>query len=281
MLIGGRYKQIEEIRRGAFGSIHRGIYEKTGEQVAIKLDIDQASLQHEIKMINYLYISGVRNIPSIYWFGKFAENPCVVMTLYECSLYDYRLNGQPTEEKMGKIMWKVLDILENIHKKFVVHRDIKPQNFMIKGGEIYLIDFGLATFYMGENGHHLPDTQNKHIIGSPLFVSLRIHEGHRYSRRDDLISMAYVYLWMLGKYALRPPLPNDTPEISPLDITHPTNTWLLHQKSNIFSFMTTLENPGIGHYIEYVYAMLYDEVPKYQEMKMAFHYDTTASAPVI
>jgi len=281
MLIGGRYKQIEEIRRGAFGSIHRGIYEKTGEQVAIKMDIDQASLQHEIKMINYLYISGVRNIPSIYWFGKFDENPCVVMTLYECSLYDYRLNGQPTEEKIGKIMWKVLDILENIHKKFVVHRDIKPQNFMIKGGEIYLIDFGLATFYMGENGHHLPDTQSNHIIGSPLFVSVRIHEGHRYSRRDDLISMAYVYLWMLGKYTLRPPLPKDTPEISPLDIAHPTNTWLLHQKSNIFSFMTNLEHPGIGHYIEYVYAMLYDEAPKYQEMKMAFNYDTTASAPVI
>lgn len=93
---------------------------------------------------------------------------------------------------------------------------------------------------------------------------------------------------MLGKYAPRPLRPTPPPiqkekekdAISPLDIDHPTNTWLLDQKSNIFSFMTNLENPGIKHYIEYVYAMLYDEVPKYQEMKMVFHYDTAASAPV-
>lgn len=264
IMIANKYKQGEEIRRGAFGAIFRGTYEKTGEKVAIKTDLNQASLKHEVRMINYLYNAGVRKIPSIYWFGNYLAQPCVVMTLYECSLYDYRLNGVPTEEKMAKIMWKILEIIENIHQKFVVHRDIKPHNFMIKEGEIYLIDFGLATFYMGEDGLHVPNVPTDHIIGSPLFVSLRVHEGHRYSRRDDLISLGYVYLWMLGLFIENV---REKFEGSPLALDYPGNIILANRKREIIK--ESMEK-GIKHFIEYVYGMLYDEVPKYQATRSVF-----------
>ena len=224
-------------------------------------------------MINHLYISGVRKIPSIYWFGEYEAKPCVVMTLYECSLYDYRLKGQPTEAKMAKIIWKILEIIESVHKHFVVHRDIKPQNFMIKSGEIYLIDFGLATFYIGEDGEHCPNKPTTAIIGSPLFVSVRIHEGNRYSRRDDLISIGYLYLWMLGSFIT---LPNNIMneslqgrECSPIDLDYPVNKYLMKQKENIESNKTS----GIQSYMEYVYGLLYDEIPKYAPMRTVFMYD--------
>lgn len=267
-MIAGRYKLETEIKRGAFGAIYKGIYEKTGEQVAIKIDISQSTLKHEIKMINHLYISGVRKIPSIYWFGTFEEKPCVVMTLYECSLYDYRMKGCPTEAKMAKIMWKILEIIESIHKHFVIHRDIKPQNFMIKSGDIYLIDFGLATFYIGEDGEHCPNKPSTSIIGSPLFVSIRIHEGNRYSRRDDLISIGYLYLWMLGSFIFIKSQWENI-EGSLIDLNYPVNKYLLKQKENIQSFLTN-ETSGINHYMEYVYGLLYDEIPKYSPMRLVF-----------
>lgn len=268
-MIAGRYNIGPQIRQGAFGSIYKGIYEKTGEPIAIKIDRNQASLRHEIKMINHLYISGVRKIPSIYWFGEYESKPCVVMTLYECSLYDYRMNGRPTEEKMAKIMWKIIEIIESIHKHFVVHRDIKPHNFMIKAGEIYLIDFGLAAFYVGENGEHCPNEPMNTIIGSPMFVSIRIHEGHRYSRRDDLISIGYVYLWMLGNYITIDNNNNNLISGSPLDLDYPVNIELLKQKKTIFLLFQN--DDGIHQYMEYVYGLLYDEIPKYAPMRMVFH----------
>jgi serine/threonine protein kinase len=274
-MIAGRYKLQTEIKRGAFGAIYKGIYEKTGEQVAIKIDIGQSTLKHEIKMINHLYISGVRKIPSIYWFGEFEAKPSVVMTLYECSLYDYRLKGKPTETKMAKIMWKILEIIESIHKHFVVHRDIKPHNFMIKSGEIYLIDFGLATFYIGEDGEHCPNKSSTTIIGSPIFVSIRIHEGNKYSRRDDLISIGYLYLWMLGSFIT---LPNnierlkDT-ECSPINLDYSVNKYLLEQKENLLITIVKNTNSDIQSYMEYVYGLLYDEIPKYAPMRTVFMYD--------
>lgn len=270
-MIANRYRIGPEIRRGAFGTIYKGIYEKTQEPVAIKLEhSNQTSLRHEIRMIQYLYMAGVKKIPSIYWFGTHENNPCVVMTLYECSLYDYRQRGQPTQANISKLMWLLIGIFEGVHKHWVVHRDIKPHNFMIKNGEVYLIDFGLATFYVDENGEHLPNQPSTTIIGSPYFTSLRVHEGHRYSRRDDLISLGYVWLFMMGvSWGTLPNIDSPTmpADCSPLDLTYPVNKWLCQKKADIDSFMTSQE---IRYYMDYVYELEYDETPKYTLLKLLF-----------
>lgn len=198
-MIGNRYNIETELRRGAFGVIYKGFYEKRQKHVAIKVDYSpRSSLKHEIRMIQYLSMARVKNIPNIYWYGLHEDKPCVVMTLYECSLYDYYKRGLPTQANLSKIMWLLLSILEGIHKNWIVHRDIKPHNFMIKHGEFYLIDFGLATFYMNDRGEHCPNNGTDTMIGSPYFASINTHKGHRYSRRDDLISLGYVFLFMTG-----------------------------------------------------------------------------------
>ena len=164
-MIINKYKIDKEIKRGAFGCILRGNYWKTGEPVAIKIEYGEIpSLKHEVKLINYLSTSGVKQIPSIYWYGIYENNPCLIITLYECSLFDYMKHRQITVEKMNILMLKTIDIIEHIHRFFVLHRDIKPANFMIKDGDIFLIDFGLSTFYLNENGEHYPNKQNNTII---------------------------------------------------------------------------------------------------------------------
>jgi serine/threonine protein kinase len=118
------------------------------------------------------------------------------MPRYECSLYDKWISYQgepPSLEKTNQVMVCCIDILESIHKNYVIHRDIKPQNFMYRNGELFLIDFGLSTFYLDDNKEHI---QTEHITGTPKYISYFIHDGCRPSRKDDLISLGYMYLWL-------------------------------------------------------------------------------------
>lgn len=298
-MIINKYKIDKEIKRGAFGCILRGNYLKTGEPVAIKIEYGEIpSLKHEVKIINYLSTSGVKQIPSIYWYGIYENNPCLIITLYECSLFDYMKHREITVEKMNILMLKTIDIIEHIHRFFVLHRDIKPANFMIKDGDIFLIDFGLSTFYLNENGEHYPNKQNNTIIGTPKFVSINIHMGHQYSRRDDLISLGYMYVYMiLGdaiwfsdiyKHNNMDDINKTSKKI--IDIDHPMNVLLKHNKSyDVFSkyiqettpkmqtqtqtqTQTHEENPyeQINQYILYTYSLDYLDTPKYKPLKQIF-----------
>ena len=69
---------------------------------------------------------------------------------------------------------------------------------MFKDGFLYFIDFGLSTFYLNEKRQHIPDGDDgSHLTGTPKWMSYYIHTGHRASRRDDLISLGYVFMFLL------------------------------------------------------------------------------------
>ena len=64
------------------------------------------------------------------------------MTYYKNSLQDYYDTKGPIDhKKMSSIMIKCLDILRQLTNSQVIHRDIKPQNFMMNDGDLNLIDF--------------------------------------------------------------------------------------------------------------------------------------------
>jgi serine/threonine protein kinase len=276
-MIINKYEMGEEIKRGAFGCILKGVYVKKREPVAIKIEYGGIqSLKHEVKIMNYLATSGVKQIPNIYWYGIHNDSPCLVFTLYECSLFDYMKKKDVTIEKMNILMMKAIDIIEHVHRFFVLHRDIKPQNFMVKNGDIFLIDFGLATFFVNENGEHYQNKVSDTIIGTPKFVSINIHMGNRYSRRDDLISLGYMYVYMVLGNA---PWFTDYIEIqtnkSLIDIDHPINVLMKEQKKyDTFSqYILDIDNRfyQINQYFVYTYALEYIDTPKYIQLKLIFH----------
>jgi casein kinase 1 len=275
-MIVNKYEMGEEIKRGSFGCILKGVYVKKREPVAIKIEYGGIqSLKHEVKIMNYLATSGVKQIPNIYWYGIHNDNPCLVFTLYECSLFDYMKTRELTIEKMNILMIKAIDIIEHIHRFFVLHRDIKPQNFMVKNGDIFLIDFGLATFYIDENGEHYPHKKCDTIIGTPKFVSINVHFGDRYSRRDDLISLGYMYVYMVLGNA--PWFSEDTriqTNKSLIDIVHPMNLLLREKKQyDIFSKYITNDQTNlyqINQYITYTYTLEYIDTPRYIPLKNIF-----------
>jgi len=230
-------------------------------------------LKRETYLMKYLYEHQCRNIPSIYWFGSVNNYMGLVIPFYECSLLQYREMKSITESKLQSIMNKCISILESIHNNMVIHRDIKPQNFMVKNGELFLIDFGLATFYLDENNNHIPNTIGEHITGTPKYVSHFIHDGYTPSRRDELISLGYMYIYLHSQQLPWDSLPstNDTKYPSELFILHPTN--ILRKNLKGIENLTTTCNK-INQYITsfFIFCNNYEyyETPNYASLYSLF-----------
>jgi serine/threonine protein kinase len=195
-MLARKYEMDRFLGRGKFGTVYKATHHKTGEAVAIKMEsVDSGAkiLKSEAKILKYLYDRGCRQVPLIHWFGIHNRFLCLALTYYECSLIEYDYST----EKLDRIMANAIFVLESIHTHYVLHRDIKPGNWMVKEGELFLIDFGLATYYLDGDGDHILDRDSDHgLVGTPKYASFWIEEGHNYGRRDDLISLGYMFLHM-------------------------------------------------------------------------------------
>lgn len=307
------YKILEKINAGSFGNILMGKNKRSGEIVAIKVEeTTGGTIRNEVQMLQYLAHSGVKSIPPIYTYSVSAfiadtPQPILVMPFYKCNLYQYikqtTASSKERDVKMAvtvkemqvemepenpctayPFFHSILEIFESIHKHYVVHRDIKPQNFMMNEKmQWILIDFGLATYFVDEHFNHILDQPSYHIIGTPRFASFHIHCGHKYSRRDDLISLGYLFVWRMfhGTYLWDPtptpphPFLMESETYDRIDIRNKRNIELLKNKEcSVFQQKCGLDRYSDRHplvqYINYVYGLGFDESPNYEYMKSLF-----------
>jgi serine/threonine protein kinase len=197
MIIANKYKIIEKLNNGEFGTIFKGENIRTKEEVAIKIE----SISSDVKMLKretqiYQYLGKAPGIPQIKWYGSTEKYNYMVMPLFGDSLVSKTFSLFDS----FSIGEKMIRLLKFIHEKGLIHRDIKPENFVFNqyGTDIYIIDFGLCKKYIDNENKHIEMKKDKTIIGTPNFVSVNMHNGVEPSRRDDLISVAYIILQLIN-----------------------------------------------------------------------------------
>lgn len=195
IIINKKYKIIRELGEGAFGKLYVGKNINTNEYVAVKLQTDDGAilLRNEARIYNLL--KDLQGIPKLRSYGKEQDVNYMVISLLGKSI-----ERNVDVNEVINIGAQLIHIIKGIHDKGVIHRDIKPDNILysIDSYEnIYLIDFGLSLCYRDIDGVHIKKKTNREIVGSINFISTNIHEGTTATRRDDLISICYVLIYLL------------------------------------------------------------------------------------
>lgn len=201
IIIGNKYKLLNQIGEGSFGKIFEAEHILTNDKVAIKIEKKDVKnvLKHEANI--YYKCKNIRGIPSIRMFGTESNYNYIVMDLLNVSLEQLRENNNGTISLLDLLPMSIqlINCLEKLHGIGIIHRDLKPENVMTSTREniVYLIDFGIARYYINQNRDHIPITYNKKLIGNVRYASLNIHNGIEPSRRDDLISLGYIFILCL------------------------------------------------------------------------------------
>jgi len=202
--VGGKYRLGRKIGSGSFGDIYLGTNTATGEDVAIKLESTKSrhpQLAHEFKV--YQMLQGGNGIPVIKWFGKDGDFNVLVMEILGPSLevlFDF-CGRRFTMKTVLLLVDQMLSRVEYVHAKNYIHRDIKPDNFLIgigkqKENRVFIIDFGLAKQYRHPSTHvHIPYVEHKNLTGTARYASLNTHLGIEQSRRDDLEALGFVIMY--------------------------------------------------------------------------------------
>lgn len=171
--------------------------------MAIKMESTSArhpQLQYEAKL--YRILNGGVGIPKIRHHGKEKNFNILVMDLLGPSLEDLFnfCTRHFTIKTVLMLVDQMIGRLEYIHMKCFIHRDIKPDNFLMGIGrhcnKLFLIDFGLAKKYRDPNTRlHIQYREDKNLTGTARYASINAHLGIEQSRRDDMESLGYVMMY--------------------------------------------------------------------------------------
>ncbi|MGN0213318.1 MAG: DUF805 domain-containing protein [Muribaculaceae bacterium] len=196
--------QVEEnpIGTGGMGRVMRGV-DPQGRDIAIKeilpefasdLEI-RTRTEREVEILEIL--NNTEGVVKVYDRFPFNYNFYIVMEFIDgmnVEQYVQKFGSVPYERAV-RLMIKILDIMQSVHEKEIVHRDMKPSNIMIRDDErVCILDFGIAKDLGNNNGN---TTVYGTILGSDGYMSPEQAEGFSIDHRADIYALGCVLYYML------------------------------------------------------------------------------------
>lgn len=203
-------------------------------------------------------------------FGAVSDYNVLVMDLLGPSLEDL-FNYCTRKFSLKTVLMladQMLQRIEYVHYKHFLHRDVKPDNFVMgfddHARHVYLIDFGLAKRYRDPRTlFHIPYRENKSLTGTARYASLNTHLGVEQSRRDDLESLGYVLMYFLRGSLPWQGLRAATKEEKYAKI-------LQKKRTTSIDALCRSYPPEFSLYFNYVRSLQFDERPDYAYLRKIF-----------
>lgn len=143
-------------------------------------------------------------VPNVHHFGPEGDFHCMVMDPLGPSLDNlYKFCGRRfTIKTCCMLAIELITRMESVHSNHYIHRDIKPDNFLIGTGKnqtlVYVIDFGLAKRFINPcTGEHNTSKKHSSMTGTIRYCSLNATKGWEQGRRDDLESIGNMLVYFL------------------------------------------------------------------------------------
>lgn len=250
---------------GSFSKVYKR--DVDGCECAVKVeaaDEKRPQLKYESRVLRHLM--ECRGVPRMikFWVDKDTKNRHMALDLLGNNLEVAlrKSENRITQEVVSKIIApQMLRILESIHNKGILHRDLKPQNIVFdkeSDKRVFLIDYGLSKAFRDPDGAHIPHKTGKRISGNLRYAGLNTLLGIESSRRDDLEALGYVLV-----YLAKGRLPWQSMESTLLD-PYKTATHVKEAKLHLRVWDLCKELPDpYALYLMYVRNLRFDQDPDY------------------
>lgn len=208
-LLSDDYKFLDMLGSGSFGEVFLVRDKKTKIEYAAKIEEkkNHSRLAEENKIYKQLRKGGMKSgLPKVYKFIELGDPPKfngMIMEILDKNLDQIlqECNSKFELSTVLKLGYDIIELLKQVHNAGFLHRDIKPNNFMIGKGrhkkDLYIMDFGLSKQFINKDGKHINFKIERSLVGTARYTSLNIHIGLEPSRRDDLEAVGYMLVYFL------------------------------------------------------------------------------------
>ena len=201
-IIDGRYKFIEKIGKGAFGTVLLMHDQVVEERLILKflnpnVSSDEEMMKRFVHELRYSRKITHRNVIRIYDFLHLQGSYAISMEYFPSHTLSAEIpDNKPMDFKKAlRFSYDMATGMSVAHQAGVIHRDLKPANILVNDeGLLKIVDFGVAAAATS-GGTEL--TKTGYVIGSPKYMAPEQILGKKVDETADIYSIGVIMYEMM------------------------------------------------------------------------------------